>query len=67
MAVFFSLKCFDLSSEASSDFEEVAVNVDEVLKEAELNICKELKTDLTVGSKHFCMFYTSLISVSGFT
>uniref|UniRef100_A0A8B9QTI5 Protein kinase domain-containing protein n=1 Tax=Anas platyrhynchos TaxID=8839 RepID=A0A8B9QTI5_ANAPL len=41
------LKCFDLSSEASSDFEEVAVNVDEVLKEAELNICKELKTDLT--------------------
>nr|XP_013027310.2 serine/threonine-protein kinase 31 isoform X3 [Anser cygnoides] len=41
------LKCFDLSSEASSDLEEVAVNVDEVLKEAELNICKELKTDLT--------------------
>ncbi|XP_068530300.1 serine/threonine-protein kinase 31 [Anas acuta] len=41
------LKCFDLSSEASSDFEEVAVNVDEVLKQAELNICKELKTDLT--------------------
>uniref|UniRef100_A0A8V0XFW0 Serine/threonine kinase 31 n=1 Tax=Gallus gallus TaxID=9031 RepID=A0A8V0XFW0_CHICK len=41
------LKCFDLSSEAFSDIEEVPGNVDEALKEAELCICKELKTDLT--------------------
>uniref|UniRef100_G1NDN0 Serine/threonine kinase 31 n=1 Tax=Meleagris gallopavo TaxID=9103 RepID=G1NDN0_MELGA len=41
------LKCFDLSSEASSDTEEVPGNVDEALKEAELCVCKELKTDLT--------------------
>ncbi|XP_035175209.1 serine/threonine-protein kinase 31 [Oxyura jamaicensis] len=41
------VKCFDLSSEASSDLEEVAVNVDEVLKNVEMSICKELKTDLT--------------------
>ncbi|XP_031445972.1 serine/threonine-protein kinase 31 isoform X1 [Phasianus colchicus] len=41
------LKCFDLSLEASSDTEEVPDNVDEALKEAELCVCKELKTDLT--------------------
>ncbi|XP_042745167.1 serine/threonine-protein kinase 31 isoform X3 [Lagopus leucura] len=41
------LKCFDLSSEASSDTEEVPGNVDEALKEAELCVSKELKTDLT--------------------
>ncbi|NXI67110.1 STK31 kinase, partial [Anseranas semipalmata] len=41
------VKCFDLSSEASSDLEEVAGSVDEVLKEVQLNICKELKIDLT--------------------
>ncbi|NXK53908.1 STK31 kinase, partial [Chauna torquata] len=41
------LKCFDLTSEACSDLEEMTGNIDEVLKEVELNICKELKTDLT--------------------
>ncbi|XP_032299076.1 serine/threonine-protein kinase 31 isoform X2 [Coturnix japonica] len=41
------LKCFDLSSEESSNTEEIPGNVDEALKEAELCICKELKTDLT--------------------
>lgn len=42
------MKSFDLSSEASSDTEEVPGNVDEALKEAELCVSKELKTDLTV-------------------
>ncbi|XP_021243979.1 serine/threonine-protein kinase 31 isoform X2 [Numida meleagris] len=41
------LKCFDLTSEASSDLEKVPGNVDEALKEVEQSICKELKTDLT--------------------
>ncbi|OXB74563.1 UNVERIFIED_CONTAM: hypothetical protein H355_006433 [Colinus virginianus] len=41
------LKCFDLTSEVSSDLEEAPVNVDEALKDVELSICRELKTDLT--------------------
>ncbi|NXL07152.1 STK31 kinase, partial [Mesembrinibis cayennensis] len=41
-----TLKCFDLTSEACSDLEEVAGNADEVLKKVELAICEELDTDL---------------------
>ncbi|OXB56205.1 hypothetical protein ASZ78_016574 [Callipepla squamata] len=41
------LKCFDLTSEVSSDSEEAPGNVDEALKDVELSICRELKTDLT--------------------
>ncbi|NXC38342.1 STK31 kinase, partial [Penelope pileata] len=40
------LKCFDLTSEASSD-SEIPGNVDEVLRTVEWSICTELKTDLT--------------------
>ncbi|KFP53750.1 Serine/threonine-protein kinase 31, partial [Cathartes aura] len=40
------LKCFDLTSEASSDLEEVVGNADEILKKVELAICEELDTDL---------------------
>ncbi|NXJ16000.1 STK31 kinase, partial [Odontophorus gujanensis] len=41
------LKRFDLTSEVSSDLEEAPGNVDEALKDVELSICRELKTDLT--------------------
>ncbi|NXA35153.1 STK31 kinase, partial [Eudromia elegans] len=40
------VKCFDLMTEESLNIEEVIGNVDEVLKKAELDICKELETDL---------------------
>uniref|UniRef100_A0A8B9S5A6 Serine/threonine kinase 31 n=1 Tax=Apteryx owenii TaxID=8824 RepID=A0A8B9S5A6_APTOW len=40
------IKCFDLMSEASLNLEKVIDNVDEVLKKVELDICKELDTDL---------------------
>ncbi|NXO61012.1 STK31 kinase, partial [Aramus guarauna] len=40
------LKCFDLMSEASSGFEEMVGNADEILKKVELAICEELNTDL---------------------
>ncbi|XP_065608337.1 serine/threonine-protein kinase 31 [Cyrtonyx montezumae] len=45
------LKCFDLTSEVSSDLEEGPGNVDEALKDVELSICRELKTDLTEHSE----------------
>ncbi|NWX88082.1 STK31 kinase, partial [Nothoprocta pentlandii] len=40
------VKCFDLMAEESLNIEEVVGNVDEVLKKVELDICKELETDL---------------------
>ncbi|XP_075275265.1 serine/threonine-protein kinase 31 isoform X7 [Opisthocomus hoazin] len=40
------LKCFDLTSEASSVLEEVVGNADEILRKFELAICEELDTDL---------------------
>ncbi|NXA52542.1 STK31 kinase, partial [Nothocercus julius] len=40
------VKCFDLMAEESLNIEEVIGNVDEVLKKVELDICKELETDL---------------------
>ncbi|NWJ05268.1 STK31 kinase, partial [Crypturellus undulatus] len=40
------VKCFDLMAEESLNVEEMIGNVDEVLKKAELDICKELETDL---------------------
>ncbi|NXD61789.1 STK31 kinase, partial [Eolophus roseicapillus] len=40
------LKCFDLTSEASSELEEVVGNADEILKKVELAICEELDADL---------------------
>ncbi|XP_068791220.1 serine/threonine-protein kinase 31 isoform X2 [Struthio camelus] len=40
------IKCFDLMSEASLNLEEVIGNVDEFLKKVELDIRKELETDL---------------------
>ncbi|NXW57365.1 STK31 kinase, partial [Eurystomus gularis] len=40
-------KFFDLTSETSSDLEEVAGTVDEILKKVELAVCEELNTNLS--------------------
>ncbi|NXF94217.1 STK31 kinase, partial [Eubucco bourcierii] len=40
-----NLKCFDMTSEASSDLEEMIGNADEILKKVELAICEELNDD----------------------
>lgn len=57
---FFSLKCFDLMSEASSGLEEMVGNADEILKKVELAICEELNTDLNVSSNHAYCVMTSV-------
>lgn len=58
--VFFSLKCFDLMSEASSDLEEAVSSADEILKKVELAICEELDADLNVRSNHAYCVITSI-------
>jgi len=54
------LKCFDLTSEASSVLEEVVGNADEILRKFELAICEELDTDLNVSSNHAYCVMTSI-------
>ncbi|NWR72554.1 STK31 kinase, partial [Centropus unirufus] len=46
-----AVKCFDLMSEVSSDLEEMADNVDEILKKAELAISEELCADFSECDK----------------
>ncbi|NXD12360.1 STK31 kinase, partial [Nothocercus nigrocapillus] len=59
------VKCFDLMAEESLNIEEVIGNVDEVLKKVELDICKELETDLAehdeADEKIIASAYTEVI------
>lgn len=61
------MKCFDLTSESSSDLEVVG-NADEILKKVELAFCEELDTNLNVSSNHaYCVMNSIYFYVFNFS